>query len=151
MDAFFGVLGCRRRVCARGCDKSSPTDDRPAQIIGRAEFQLSLVRLPSAVVTVSIGGPTLQCFDEFGEPGIRLVCVDYAMIDCKRNVGHRTNLDRVRTSHFSDDDPFFQFADAKDRRLRLRDYNWRCEQRTGNAVVRDRKRTSTNVGSSQTI
>lgn len=65
--------------------------------------------------------PAFQGFDEPRQPGVCLMSVQRAMIDCQRDIGHRSDLDRIDAIDFSHDNALVHFSDAKDCRLRLID------------------------------
>ena len=57
------------------------------------------------------------------------MAVNDAVIDRKRDIGHRTDEDRVLAIHVADDDSLLELADAEDRRLPLMKYDRSREQR----------------------
>src|SRR5688572_369249 len=97
----------------------------------------------------SLRRPGLQQLDEARQPGVGLVAVHDPVVDSEADIGHRTDLDRVLSASLANDDALLQFADTKDRRLRLVDDDGRGEERARHAVIRDGEGAAANVGAGQ--
>ena len=59
-------------------------------------------------------GPVFQCFDQFGQKGVGLKTIQYAVVNGEADKAHRFDGDDILTINFLYFDALFNLSNAKD-------------------------------------